>query len=170
MLQHLLDVYNPAATPNADDFRTAAAVMQAYFERHRQIDVDVSAFRALFGDERADYGQALQNHYLNGAPPDWSSRHVTAYASCHPWEDWAETWAHYLHMRDTLGTARGFGIRGDRVELACEKAAPNGMGPQVLVLTDAVAQSTVDLAVHALAAHPAVAGPVAALRVEMLEG
>jgi len=57
-----------------------------------------------------------------------------------------------------------------RVELACEKAAPNGMGPQVLVLTDAVAQSTVDLAVHALAAHPAVAGPVAALRVEMLEG
>ena len=57
-----------------------------------------------------------------------------------------------------------------RMELACEKAAPAGMGPQVLVLTDAVAQSTVDLAVHALAAHPAVAGPVAALRVEMLEG
>ncbi len=57
-----------------------------------------------------------------------------------------------------------------RVELACEKAAPAGAGPQVLVLTDAVAQSTVDLAVHALAAHPAVAGPVAALRVEMLEG
>ena len=57
-----------------------------------------------------------------------------------------------------------------RVELACEKTAPAGAGPQVLVLTDAVAQSTVDLAVHALAAHPAVAGPVAALRVEMLEG
>ena len=57
-----------------------------------------------------------------------------------------------------------------RMELACEKTAPAGMGPQVLVLTDAVAQSTVDLAVHALAAHPAVAGPVAALRVEMLEG
>ncbi|MCZ8220381.1 MAG: homoserine dehydrogenase [Acidovorax sp.] len=57
-----------------------------------------------------------------------------------------------------------------RVELACEKTAPVGAGPQVLVLTDAVAQSTVDLAVHALAAHPAVAGPVAALRVEMLEG
>ncbi len=57
-----------------------------------------------------------------------------------------------------------------RVELACEKTAPVGAGPQVLVLTDAVAQSTVDPAVHALAAHPAVAGPVAALRVEMLEG
>ena len=56
-----------------------------------------------------------------------------------------------------------------RVELACEKSAGLGAGPQVLVLTDAVAQATVDLAVHALAAHPAVAGPVAALRVEMLE-
>ncbi|WP_298212637.1 homoserine dehydrogenase [Acidovorax sp.] len=56
-----------------------------------------------------------------------------------------------------------------RVQLACEKATPAGTGPQVLVLTDAVAQATVDLAVHALAAHPAVAGPVVALRVEMLE-
>lgn len=57
-----------------------------------------------------------------------------------------------------------------RVELACEKSVPAGAGPQVLVLTDAVAQATVDLAVHALGAHPAVAGPVAVLRVEMLEG
>ncbi len=57
-----------------------------------------------------------------------------------------------------------------RVELACEKALPASTGPQVLVLTDAVAQATVDLAVHALAAHPAVAGPVVTLRVEMLEG
>ncbi len=57
-----------------------------------------------------------------------------------------------------------------RIELVGEKSAPAGAGPQVLVLTDAVAQSTVDLAVHALAAHPAVAGPVVSLRVEMLEG
>ena len=57
-----------------------------------------------------------------------------------------------------------------RVELACDKALPTGSEPQVLVLTDAVAQATVDLAVHALASHPAVAGPVAALRVELLEG
>ena len=57
-----------------------------------------------------------------------------------------------------------------RVELACDKALPTGSEPQVLVLTDAVAQATVDLAVHALAAHPAVAGPVVALRVELLEG
>lgn len=85
----------------------------------------LAPFRAVFGDERADYAQALQDHYNQGPPADWSSRHVTSYASCHPWEDWAETWAHYLHMRDTLGTARGFGIRGDRVELACEPFAPD---------------------------------------------
>ncbi|WP_110960645.1 homoserine dehydrogenase [Acidovorax sp. ST3] len=56
------------------------------------------------------------------------------------------------------------------VALAHDKALPPGNGPQVLVLTDAVAQATVDLAVHALAAHPAVAGPVVTLRVETLEG
>ncbi len=57
-----------------------------------------------------------------------------------------------------------------QVALAHDMALPPGTGPQVLVLTDAVAQSTVDLAVFALAAHPGVAGPVVALRVEMLEG
>lgn len=98
-------------------------------------------FRTVFGDERADYALALQHHYHHGAPTDWSSRHVTAYASCHPWEDWAETWAHYLHMRDTLGTARGFGIRGDRVELACEPfgtdvLSEDGHGGRPLDATD----------------------------------
>ena len=61
-----------------------------------------------------------------------------------------------------------------RVELARDQALPAGSGPeaqaQVLVLTDAVAQATVDSAVHALADHPAVAAPVVTLRVEWLEG
>ena len=65
----------------------------------------LEAFRALFGDERADYGQALERHYKEGAPADWAQRHISAYASSHPWEDWAETWAHYLHLRDTLDTS-----------------------------------------------------------------
>jgi hypothetical protein len=68
-------------------------------------------FRALFGDERDDYGAALQRHYANGAPPDWHDQFVTTYASSHPWEDFAETWAHYFHMVDTLETARAFGLR-----------------------------------------------------------
>jgi hypothetical protein len=70
----------------------------------------IERFRALFGDERADYGEALKRHYAQGAPPDWPERFISAYASAHPWEDWAETWAHYLHMVDTLETAGAFGI------------------------------------------------------------
>ena len=62
-------------------------------------------FRALFGDERTDYAQALQKHYDRGPDAQWAQHGVSAYASAHPWEDWAETWAHYLHMRDTLDAA-----------------------------------------------------------------
>jgi hypothetical protein len=70
----------------------------------------VEAGRALFGDERLDYEVALQRHYEQGPPPDWRQRHVSAYATMHPWEDWAETFAHYLHIRDTLQTAGAFGM------------------------------------------------------------
>ena len=70
----------------------------------------IDEFRKVFGDERADYGEALQNHYANGPRPDWPDHFVTAYASAHPWEDFAETWAHYFHMVDTLETARAFGL------------------------------------------------------------
>ncbi|MFT3689944.1 zinc-binding metallopeptidase family protein [Paenirhodobacter sp.] len=71
------------------------------------------AFRAMFGDESLDYGAALQHHYENGAPPDWPQEYVSSYATMHPWEDWAETWAHYLHMVDTLETAAAFGMEID---------------------------------------------------------
>jgi hypothetical protein len=64
--------------------------------------------RELFGDDRADYAAALERHYAHGAPGDWLERHVSAYATMHPWEDWAETFAHYLHIRDTLQTAAAF--------------------------------------------------------------
>jgi hypothetical protein len=74
-------------------------------------------YRALFGDERKDYGAALETYYANGAPADWNQRFVSQYATAHPWEDWAETWAHYLHMMDTLETAWSFGIQIDPVEL-----------------------------------------------------
>jgi len=67
-------------------------------------------FRALFGDERQSYQAALHRHYANGPLPDWPQRFVSGYASMHPWEDWAETWAHYLHMVDTLDTAEAEGM------------------------------------------------------------
>jgi len=73
-------------------------------------------FRDLFGDERADYAAALRANYENGPPADWSNRYISAYASTHPWEDWAETWAHYLHMIDSLGTAFGFGLDAGDLE------------------------------------------------------
>ena len=71
---------------------------------------EVDEFRSLFGDERADYAASLGAYYERGAPDDWQARFVSAYASSHPWEDWAETWAHYLHMVDTLETAAACGL------------------------------------------------------------
>lgn len=68
-------------------------------------------FRALFGDEREDYAEALKRNYAEGPPADWRERCISAYAASHPWEDFAETWAHYLHIVDTLGTAGAFGLR-----------------------------------------------------------
>jgi len=70
----------------------------------------LAEFRELFGDEQQDYGQALELHYASGAPADWQDHFVSAYASAHPWEDWAESWAHYCHIVDTLETAFAFGI------------------------------------------------------------
>jgi hypothetical protein len=61
-------------------------------------------------DERLDYDEALRRHYEGGPPPDWSNHHVSSYAAAHPWEDWAETFAHHLHIRDTLETAAAYGL------------------------------------------------------------
>lgn len=67
-------------------------------------------FRTLFGDEREDYSEALKRYYANGPAPDWTARFISAYASAHPWEDWAETFSHYLHMVDTLESASQLGL------------------------------------------------------------
>jgi hypothetical protein len=78
-------------------------------------------FRAQFGDERADYGEALKRHYESGAPQNWQESFISAYATSHPWEDWAESWAHYLHIQDTLEVAADFGVVGKRVMLEPQK-------------------------------------------------
>jgi len=67
-------------------------------------------FRELFDDETIDYGDALQGYYQTGAPSNWADNFISPYATAHPWEDWAESWSHYLHMMDTLETAHAFGI------------------------------------------------------------
>lgn len=76
-----------------------------YWDELVMINPDrLEAFRMLFGDERTDYAAALQSHY-QGQRMDWQPSHISAYASSHPWEDWAESWAHYMHIRAAVETA-----------------------------------------------------------------
>lgn len=72
----------------------------------------LSEFRLIFGDERVDYRAALNAHYKNDPPAQWSDRYISAYASAHPSEDWAECWGHYLHIYDALDTAFGHKLLG----------------------------------------------------------
>ncbi len=81
-----------------------------YWDRLIRDSPRLPAFRNLFGDETFGYEEALKIHYAQGAPPDWQTRFISSYASMHPWEDWAETWAHYMHMTDTLETAAACGL------------------------------------------------------------
>jgi hypothetical protein len=85
-------------------------------------------FRERFGDERQDYDTALQTYYGGGPAADWPEHFVSAYASCHPWEDFAETWAHYLHIVDTLEMAGAFGMR---------LRSPDELGAKLTVAVDA---------------------------------
>jgi len=65
-----------------------------------------------FGDDEASYKKALERHYKEGAPDNWRDEFISEYATMHPYEDWAETWAHYMHIIDTLETAQNFSITG----------------------------------------------------------
>ena len=77
----------------------------------------LDGFHQLFGDESMNYLGALRRNYEEGPPADWPLHFVSAYASTHPWEDWAECWAHYLHMRDTVDTALSFGLSVELLDL-----------------------------------------------------
>jgi len=76
-------------------------------------DISLALFREQFGDDRIDYNLALQRYYRNAAPTNWQENYISQYASAHPWEDWAETWAHYLHIMDMAETAYYFGMSVD---------------------------------------------------------
>ncbi len=61
---------------------------------------------ALRRRAQIDYTQALtQQLRTRVRRRTGRSASSARYASAHAWEDWAETWAHYLHMVDTLETA-----------------------------------------------------------------
>ena len=103
-------------TAMGEPFRTLLGHFRhevGHFEWDKLIRDDpdrLARFRALFGDDRDDYAAALERHYSNGAPLDWQDAHISAYATSHPWEDWAETWAHYLHIIDAMELACALGI------------------------------------------------------------
>ena len=83
-------------------------------------------FRELYGDADADYQAALDRHYRDGPPADWEENYVSSYATMHPAEDWAETFAHYLHIRDTLDTAAAFGFAPAAATFERKVLGPSG--------------------------------------------
>ena len=93
-----------------------------YWDRLISGSDNLASFRELFGDERLNYSLALQAYYDQGPPSFWPEVWVSAYASAHPWEDWAETWAHYLHMVDTLETAQDYDFKINVASSAAEVA------------------------------------------------
>jgi len=103
-----------------------------YWERLIRDGGRIDRFREVFGDESRDYRAALSEHYARGARDDWQLSHVSGYAASHPWEDWAETWAHYLHMVDLLETAASYQTRvivpGDDEDDSEEVVNPFGAG------------------------------------------
>ncbi len=99
-----------------EPYRTAIGHLRheiAHFYWMRIVDgtPHLDLFRDIFGDDRQDYAAALGRHYQTGAPAGWQQSHISAYATSHPWEDFAETWAHWMHIVDGIETARSYGLR-----------------------------------------------------------
>ena len=91
-----------------------------YWERLAQGTNFLEPYRELFGNEQADYTEALNRYYQSGAPANWHENCISAYATAHPWEDWAETWAHFLHIQDTLEVASDFGLAKIQIPLTAK--------------------------------------------------
>ena len=102
----------------------------------------LTAFRELFGDETdPSYGDAKDKYYRDGPQPDWPSRFVSAYASMHPWEDFAETFAMYFDLRALMATAHEF----DRVKVRVKATDFDGMMDAIAEIGLAVNEMNRDL-------------------------
>jgi len=102
-------------------------------------------FRAIFGNEETDYADALKNHYKQGAPNNWQKSFISAYATSHPWEDWAETWAHYLHIMDMVETAYFFGVNVKPIGINKEKMTKVSFDPYTIEDFDVIVRTCVPL-------------------------
>ena len=116
-------------------------VAHYYWDRLVRDSSELERCRMVFGDERQDYAEALKRHYQNGPPVNWQNAFITSYATSHPWEDFAETWAHYIHMVDAIETARSYGINirsfGDRGILASNSQFEPYFADNAQMLVDA---------------------------------
>ena len=97
-----------------------------YFTLLVTTESELEAFVELFGDPDLDYQAALDRHYSEGPPPNWHDQFISAYTTMHPAEDWAETFAHYLHIRDALDTAMAFGFAPPEAALTSSWPGPGG--------------------------------------------
>jgi len=86
-------------------------------------------FRNIFGNEETNYGDALKTYYKNGAQDNWRDSYISKYATSHPWEDWAETWAHYLHVMDMVETAHFFGLEVNSKEISADMKIASSFDP-----------------------------------------
>ena len=100
------------------------------------------AFREVFGNEALPYSEGLARHYQYGPPSDWQQNYISAYSASHPWEDWAESWAHYLQMVDGIETCEQLSIR----------AEPAAAQPGIIPLPDVLGTRSAaeDASFHAL--------------------
>jgi hypothetical protein len=97
-----------------------------YFRLVDSVPAYKKTFQGLFGDPDADYQEALDHHYQDGPPADWEENYVSSYATMHAAEDWAETFAHYLHIRDTLDTAASFSFAPAAATFERKVLGPSG--------------------------------------------
>jgi hypothetical protein len=67
-------------------------------------------FRAVFGDETVDYAAALDAYYARPEDESWPDEYVSPYATAHPWEDFAESWAQVMHLHDVVTTGAAWGV------------------------------------------------------------
>ena len=88
-----------------------------YWDRLVRATEFLKRYRELFGNEQADYAEALKQYYSKAAPANWQDNYISAYATSHPWEDWAETWAHFMHIQDALEVASDFGLAGKTIRI-----------------------------------------------------
>lgn len=102
-------------------------------------------FRAIFGNEQLDYSAALKKYYKEGAPHNWQQSFISKYATSHAWEDWAETWAHYLHIMDMVETAYFFGIKVNPEYTFKEVQAEVSFDPYTITDFDVIVNTCVPL-------------------------